>query len=273
MCFSNRPLVFTHRARFTRRVSCSLLVLALSSLVWSCSGEKDAGPQTGSPRGSIVQVGLAESQVHHGIDSTQLENNKTDATLTPVRPRGLIMGDSMMQFGIGPALKSGLEAKGFSVVYFVKKSTGLTWTHFFDWQAKSKELLAQGPFQTIVVMLGSNDGRWLKYNGKRLEYGPDVNLWWQQYEIRFDEFYGRLCSASPTLFWIGMPPMRPEGYHKKTRLFNQFYQRKIAASGCGKYIDTNYLSTDRSVRWTDGIHVTNSGGKIVASHIMKSMGL
>ncbi|HBS05847.1 MAG TPA: hypothetical protein DEA96_12830, partial [Leptospiraceae bacterium] len=196
-----------------------------------------------------------------------------DALTPTIKSEVLIIGDSMMQFGIGPALKKGLESRGYSVEYFVKKSTGLTWTHFFDWQYKSEELLSMGQFDVVIVMLGSNDGRWLKYQGKRLEYGPNVDLWWQQYSLRFDEFYGRLCNETRKVFWIGMPPMKPEGYHNKTRLFNAFYQGKIQSSGCGTYIPTDYLSKDKPIRWSDGIHVSNSGGKMVAERIIRDTGL
>ena len=201
-------------------------------------------------------------------------NPDSENTTSPAqKPEVLIIGDSMMQFGIGPALKSDLQKKGYRVVYYVQKSTGLTWTHFFDWQHKSEELLAEGDFEAIVVMLGSNDGRWLKYQGKRLEYGPDVELWWQQYSLRFDEFFGRLCHETTRVYWVGMPPMKPQGYHSKTRLFNAFYEQKIRGSGCGKYIATDYLSKERPVRWSDGIHVSNSGGRTVAERIQQATGL
>ena len=214
---------------------------------------------------------------HTGAEESRISDDDRgngNASLNPgKKPEVLIIGDSMMQFGIGPALKKSLESRGYSVQYFVKKSTGLTWTHFFDWQYKSQELLSLGQFDVIIVMLGSNDGRWLKYEGKRLHYGPDVAQWWQQYALRFDQFFGRLCNETRRVYWIGMPPMKPEGYHNKTRLFNAFYERKIQNSGCGSYIHTNYLSKEKPVRWSDGIHVSNSGGRMVADRIIKETGL
>lgn len=122
-------------------------------------------------------------------------------------------------------------------------------------------------------MLGSNDGRWLKHEGKRLHYGPDVELWWKQYSLRFDEFFSRLCNETSNVYWIGMPPMKPSGYHAKTRLFNAFYKGKISISGCGRYIATDYLSKDQPIRWSDGIHVSNGGGRMVAERIIKETGL
>lgn len=240
------------------------LVVALSlSALLSCnpsSAQSDKNPNT-----------LPSERASNGDEKP---GHDSGGPASPASKREiLIIGDSMMQFGIGPALKKDLENRGYRVEYFVKKSTGLTWTHFFDWQNKSQELLSFGDFHAIIVMLGSNDGRWLKYQGKRLEYGANVALWWDQYSIRFDEFYGRLCNETDRVFWIGMPPMKPVGYHNKTRLFNDFYERKIRQSGCGRYIPTDYLSKDRPVRWSDGIHVSNSGGRTVAERIVKETGL
>lgn len=240
-------------------------LLSLGALV--CAASCDAPGATEPGASSIQRAEKSPS----GAKPTGPEQK--EALSPAAKPQVLIIGDSMMQFGIGPALKSDLTKKGYRVVYFVKKSTGLTWTHFFDWQHKSEELLAEGDFDSIVVMLGSNDGRWLKYQGKRLEYGPDVAQWWQQYSLRFDEFFGRLCNETTRVYWIGMPPMKPEGYHSKTRLFNAFYEQKIRGSGCGKYIATDYLSKEKPLRWSDGIHVSNSGGRTVAKRIQEATGL
>lgn len=246
----------------TSFLSASVISILLSALVFT--GCDLPGAES---RDSLVHT-QAEDNTRQGLAPSQ-----PDPLVPGTKPEILIIGDSMMQFGIGPALKKGLENKGYQVTYFVKKSTGLTWTHFFDWQYKSQELLSSGDFNAIIVMLGSNDGRWLKHEGKRLHFGPDVALWWQQYSLRFDEFFGRLCNETGKVFWVGMPPMKPKAYHDKTRLFNRFYDQKIQNSGCGRYIHTDYLSTERPTRWKDGIHVSNSGGQMVAQRILKDTGL
>ena len=163
----------------TSFLSASVISILLSALV--LTGCDLPGAES---RDSLVHT-QAEDNTRQGLAPSQ-----PDPLVPGTKPEILIIGDSMMQFGIGPALKKGLENKGYQVTYFVKKSTGLTWTHFFDWQYKSQELLSSGDFNAIIVMLGSNDGRWLKHEGKRLHFGPDVVLWWQQYSLRFDEFFG-----------------------------------------------------------------------------------
>ena len=69
----------------------------------------------------------------------------------------IFIGDSMMQ-GVGMTLASELKKRGFSVINIAKQSTGLTYTHFFDWGKALKEAFIKNPHINVVVMMvGAND--------------------------------------------------------------------------------------------------------------------
>lgn len=188
------------------------------------------------------------------------------------KTRFLLIGDSLLQFGIGPALQKEIKSNpGFESVYFVQKSTGLTWKHFLDWQQKAEQLTASGKFDVIIVMLGSNDGRWLDEPGERVPWNASSKRWWRLYIQRLDRFVSTLCAETGKVYWIGMPPMKPQGYHKKTRLFNVATETMMEQKSCGRFLKTDYVSTDKPVRWSDGIHLSNQGGRLVAGQVMKQI--
>lgn len=198
----------------------------------------------------------------------------------------LLIGDSLMREGFGPALESSLL--GYKDVRVVREgvySTGLNKTDFFDWSAKAEELVAINKPDILIVTLGANDGQGILDNvGNAHELGTEG--WRAVYAERVSRFLIRISQKVKKIFWIGHPIPGGDKFMRKFSVMNSIYQSETAKFPNAIFVNTwECLSVNgvyqktlpdenrhlRVARQGDGVHVTNFGGKIMANHVVKAI--
>lgn len=198
-----------------------------------------------------------------------------------VKPRVLIVGDSLIMEGLGPSLLRTLRKnEDITVVREGRYSTGLTRTDTFDWPGHLTRLVpAQRP-DLIVVCLGANDGQDILVDGKRHITGTPS--WQTLYRQRADSFLQEATAGGAQVLWLGLPIMGSPQYDARIRLISSLQQAACEAiEPLCRFTDNvnvladsqgNYLShtTDAQgkhirLRYKDKIHVTEQGGQLIVN--------
>jgi len=200
----------------------------------------------------------------------------------PPRPRRvLLIGDSLMGWGLGTSLERliaqhpGMEVKRHAVV-----SSGLTRPDFFDWFDLASGLLDEQEYDAVVCIMGGNDIQAISTEGRVYRHGTDE--WYRAYAHRARSFVTLLASKGGRTYWLSLPPMRDKRFHENTRRINAMFEEGCRQRPTAKYVDTgqwignedgeytSYLVLEgrqRQVRASDGIHLTTAGGEILASRV------
>lgn len=210
----------------------------------------------------------------------------TDAKprVTAAQPlRVLVAGDSLvLQVGNGVtrlAERMPLETKVVS-----KPISGLSRPDFYDWPAVLHQTLAAFKPDVTVLMFGNNDKQDVMVDGKRIErWTPE---WWALYRARVDAVLALATGAGSRVVWVGMPVMRSSAFAETARRFNAVYAEACAAADAS-FVDTYRVLSDEEGRYTaylpgpsgqpvlmrnsDGIHLTEAGGDLVASDIARAL--
>ena len=198
----------------------------------------------------------------------------------------LLVGDSLMREGFGPALETSLRAyKDVNLVREGVYSTGLNKTDYFDWVAKTEELIGLNKPDVLVVMFGANDGQGiLDDDGKAHELGTDG--WRDVYTQRVDRYLTRIAPRVKKLYWVGHPIPGSDKFMRKFSVMNPIYQSEIAKFPNAVYVDTwdrfavngvykrslpDENGHPQVARQGDGVHVTNFGGKIMAGLVINAI--
>ncbi len=205
-------------------------------------------------------------------------------------PDLLLVGDSMMRVGVGPALKSTLAAKLPATVHLhAKSATGLSRPDVYDWPAALRGLFAKRHFPLAIVMIGANDCQDLseKERGAKGErpipYGTDA--WRTTYRSRVKAMVSLLCGGADKVLWLGLPPMRNNKFNRKVAELNQLVSSEIGASSCVRFVpvDTSLAGPSGSfaeyqrsgqdrrrqrIRDADGVHITKQGGLMLSDELL-----
>ena len=188
----------------------------------------------------------------------------------------IFIGDSMMQ-GVGMTLASELKKRGFSVINIAKQSTGLTYTHFFDWGKALSEAFVKNPHINVVVMMvGAND----PYAMPKMKYGGDE--WVETYSNRIKQIIDTSLENGAVVVWYSAPFMRKEPLNSRLIFLNSLYEAQIkkakqllldansALAPDGIY--TSYIKNDKGksirVRGEDGIHFSGEGSRALSKLLL-----
>jgi len=198
----------------------------------------------------------------------------------------LTIGDSMMLVGFGPALENMLIS--YNVVGVMRDgmySTGLNRIDYFDWYSYTDQLINQYNPDVIVVMFGANDGQGiLDTDGTAYNlYTPE---WERVYHDRVNRYLALFSDRVKIIYWVGHPITDSPDFQPKFLVMNSIYQ-----SECAKYDNVVYIDTwdvfaqdgqplsvvadssglSQIVKQSDGVHVTDHGGKILAEFVFNKM--
>jgi len=219
--------------------------------------------------------------------------NSNTATQPPVSSekivapvKFLLVGDSLMREGFGPAVETSLLTyKDVSVVREGVYSTGLNKTDFFDWAARTEELIATNKPDVLVVTFGANDGQGiLDDDGKAHDLGTDG--WRTVYAQRVNRYLTRISPKVKKIIWVGHPIPGSDKFVKKFSVMNPIYQAEAAKFPNVVFVDTwDSLASNgvykkslpdengkqQVARQGDGVHVTNFGGKLMAAPVVKAI--
>lgn len=223
-----------------------------------------------------------------------LQNPTTTETAKPLTQNSkitapvkfLLVGDSMMLVGFGPALENSLlKFNGVSVVREGAYSTGLNRIDYYDWFTKTDELIAQHKPDVLIVMFGGNDGQGIvDKNKKSHEFGSDS--WKEVYRQRVNVYLSRVSPKVKKIYWLGYPITGNESFLSKFQAMNPIYQTESAKFPNAVFVDTwEHFAVNGEYRqsipddnglWqiaklSDGVHVTEFGGVIMANLLIKEM--
>jgi hypothetical protein len=196
--------------------------------------------------------------------------------------RALLIGDSLMAT-VGPTLRTSIvsELKGQANLV-TKVGTGLARPDFFDWQKTLRDTASRHRYDSIFIMLGTNDGQSIVDHGSPVPYG--TRRWVTLYRERLNQFMTTACSQAKQVYWLGLPPMRENKLHRKAEMINILVRNVVGKHDCMQFISlkpalvdddgsfTAYVrqdSQDIKVRSSDGIHFTQKGSQMVANYVLK----
>lgn len=198
------------------------------------------------------------------------------------RPRVLILGDSIMMT-VGPVIKDAIttQLSGTALVR-ARLATGLARPDVFDWNREINGLGSKNKFDTVIMMIGTNDSQDFVEGGKIMTYGSSE--WVNAYNKRLLNVMESACRIAGKVVWFGLPPMKSVNFDRKTHRINSWSRRQAAKSGCVEFVPTDRILGDEEegrfasylkvgeklekVRMVDGIHVTRQGGQLISRYLL-----
>lgn len=219
---------------------------------------------------------------------TEVQNPKTPIAPQKITPpvKFLLVGDSMMLVGFGPALENSLlKYNGVSVVREGVYSTGLNRIDYFDWFTKTDELITLHKPDVLIVMFGANDGQGIKdKEGKPHELGSES--WKEVYRQRVNVYLSRTAPKLKKIYWVGHPITGNDNFLAKFQAMNPIYEAECAKFPNAVFINTwerfavngtysQTISDDNGLRQiakqSDGVHVTDFGGRVLTDFVLKTV--
>lgn len=190
-----------------------------------------------------------------------------------------VIGDSQAA-GLATGLQLAFaDAPGIVVANRAKPASSLIREEFYDWNAQLATVLAAGPTDAIVVMIGVNERQpLLGANGKASDE-PRSEAWTAVYRARLDRLMAQLKATGKPVFWIGMPPTGRSEFSGFMAFLNE---QALAASEThdltfidiwpgftdenGRYTSSgpDVEGVTRRLRAADAIHFTRAGQRKLA---------
>lgn len=201
--------------------------------------------------------------------------------------RFLFVGDSIM-LDVGSQLQYQLRNnyKIADTKLDYKVSSGLNRIDYYDWYARTENLINSYKPDVLVVMFGGNDNQDITdFEGHyRVRLS---NEWKTAYRERVEK-YAKLVSASSVrkVYWIGQPISSRTRYNQAFSAFNTIYNEVSQSYPKIKFVSTwekfsiagrfTPVVADRSgrrasVKVSDAIHFTTHGAKIVSELVIARM--
>ncbi len=238
-----------------------------------------------NPAGALPEA--RPEATHESPLSAQASNPSAVAAVPPVpavRPKVLIVGDSLVMEGFGPVLQRSLRARNdLDVVREGKYSTGLTRSDQLDWSAHLRTLLKKHRPDVIVVCLGANDPQDI-IDGRKKRHLTGSESWQALYRSRAERFLRVAESEGASVVWSGLPVMGRETYDNRIRILSDLQRAACETGSRCKFVDNRRtLSGSRGeylnfavdeqghrvrLRYKDKIHVTEEGGKRLVATLL-----
>lgn len=200
----------------------------------------------------------------------------------------LLIGDSMMQDGIGSELEARLrENKAGAIFRKAIQSTGLLHPERLNWYAEADRLLANRKYDVVIIMLGLNDAdHMLDANGVYQTFG--TAKWKVAYARKVEQMLKQLLERQQIkkVIWVGLPIGPDRFWDNNVRVLNEVYRTVTDRYVNAIYVDTydrfkvngrwasvvkDNRGVARTARQSDGLHMTIHGGKITADLIIEVM--
>jgi uncharacterized protein len=216
----------------------------------------------------------------------QTNITKVEKVLQPYQ-RFLLIGDSIM-YDLGTAINHNLRQSYHvnNVKLSYKVSTGLNRIDFYDWYAKTPELIKSYQPDVLIVMFGGNDDQDIvDSQGK---YSIVLTEGWKKTYRERVERYAKLVSDSAVkkIYWIGHPISNVAHFNKFFPTINEVYKEVIENYPKIEFIETwNTFAVDGKfspiianksgkksyIRISDGVHFTEHGANILGDLIIDKM--
>ena len=213
---------------------------------------------------------------------------------TPAKPkltrpyrRFLFIGDSVL-FDLGIQLQYTLKKKyniaDTKIDY--KVSTGLNRIDYYDWYARTRQIINNYQPDVVIVLFGANDRQNITdFQGKA--WRIMTQQWQKAYQERVEKYANLLDSSSVRkVYWIGQSLPNKSSYIKAFSIMNDIYQNASKSSSKIEYISTwetfgkagklvpvvaNKSGKRGYVKNNDGLHFTSHGAQIISDLIIDEM--
>ncbi len=266
----------------------------LTSAEASSANPSSSVPSSSAPALSseqMVKAALAAFDFWHSY-SLRLSNLSSDITTAPpvlektkLNPsKVLLLGDSMMLEGLGPPLQQILKKNdGLTVVRDGRYGTGLVRLEVFDWLNYFDQILTKHQPDLVILTVGANDTQDMVPPGQR-RVRVASEKWNEIYKERVKDLLQRAEQKGVHVFWVGLPIMGRQPYGERVVNINRLTEEVCQAETNCRFWDS-WLSVADSegkystflpgpngktlrVRAKDAIHLTESGGRIMAEKFL-----
>jgi hypothetical protein len=201
------------------------------------------------------------------------------------RPRVIALtGDSMMTVGISAVLlRETANRKDLQIVKAFRSGTGLARPEVFNWMNQYPAMLNSNQPDIVIVAIGANDTQGFVENGEVLKFGTDK--WVEVYRRRLSSFLDMLVAKGAHVVWIGLPPMKLEGYNEKITAINRIAYTEVSerpqaswfnstpyvADATGRFREFGTSADGKTirVRASDGIHLSDDGAALLTGELMR----
>ena len=211
------------------------------------------------------------------------------STLPEIVPVGVgkkrtvvLAGDSMMAVGLSSTLlREAPEYKDIEMVKAFKSGTGLARPEVFDWTTEYPAMVRDARPDVVVVAIGANDGQGFVEGGVVYPFGTEG--WKAIYQRRVQAYLELLESDGATVVWLGLPPMKSDGFDARIALVNRIDYAVVSASPQAIWFSTAGVVGDEAGRFQDfgevrgkverlrqgdGIHLSDEGATLVAAKLL-----
>jgi hypothetical protein len=279
------------------------------SALWSAPADQPMAPTVVKPAASGGEgvtdgpplPGPLVAPPHDRMASRPVPPSSGDTAAPPSTPVAaptfapIPAGDHPLTIGVfGDSLADGLWAGLYrqmrdgdhvDVVKFSQVATGLTRYDYVDVQQKTEGQLAKKHVDVAVILFGTNDQQGIIQDGKVFAFGTPG--WRDIYVRRIDTLVATLRRQGATVYWVGLPKMRADGFDKRAQILNAIYQERMGALGV-RFIPTDgatednhgayaaYLPSGPSNKMTlmranDGMHMSMPGYLRIATPVAASI--
>ena len=199
----------------------------------------------------------------------------------------LFIGDSVM-FDLGTQLQYTLKEK-YNIADTkneYKASSGLNRIDYYDWYARTSQIIKDYRPDVVIVLFGGNDTQdIIDSQGKyRAIMTPE---WQKAYQERVDKYAKLLGSSSVRkVYWVGQSISNKSQYIQQFPVMNDIYKSASKSSPKIQFISTwdtfaeagkfVPVVADKSgkrgyVKVNDGVHFTSHGAQIISDVIVDKM--
>ncbi len=199
----------------------------------------------------------------------------------------LFIGDSVM-FDLGTQLQYSLKEQyniaDTKIDY--KASSGLNRIDYYDWYARTSQIIKDYRPDVIIVLFGGNDTQ--DITDSQGKYRAILTPEWQQvYQERVQKYAKLLDSSSVRkVYWVGQSISNKSSYIKAFPIMNDIYKTASKSSSKIEFISTwdrfaeagkfvpvvaDKLGKRGYVKVNDGVHFTSHGAQIISDLIVDKM--
>ena len=199
----------------------------------------------------------------------------------------LFIGDSVM-FDLGTQLQYSLKEKyniaDTKIDY--KASSGLNRIDYYDWYARTSQIIKDYRPDVVIVLFGGNDTQ--DITDSQGKYRAILTPEWQQvYQERVQKYAKLLDSSSVRkVYWVGQSISNKSSYIKAFPIMNDIYKTASKSSSKIEFISTwdrfaeagkfvpvvaDKLGKRGYVKVNDGVHFTSHGAQIISDVIVDEM--
>ena len=159
--------------------------------------------------------------------------------------RVYIGGDSIIRDAGDAFLNLASDSPLFDTTLHYENATGLTRPDFYDWPAALAEDMDDPPTRGGVHPLrGQRLPGDPRARTARRSPGPSDPRWREEYARRVAGVMDILRADDRIVFWVGLPPMRDDGFDGRAEIMNDIYREAAESRPWMTYLDTDPIFGD-----------------------------